>query len=137
MSVKIKGTFLKDKKVQLLHEESGAQIITDAPKDNGGEGNNFSPTDLVAAAFGSCVLTTILLVAERDGLDMSGSRFSVEKHMSASPRRIAELPLVVYLPAELTSEQRAKYERVGRTCPVHHSLHPDVKAKIIFVYDVS
>lgn len=137
MAVKISGKFLSHKKVELTHEDSGTKLVTAAPKDNAGDGSSFSPTDLVAAGFGSCVLTTIAIVAERDGVDITGSHFNVEKHMSSdTPRRIADLPLVVHLPARLTQEQREKYERVGRACPVHQSLKEGVQKEIRYLYDV-
>lgn len=136
MTVTITGRYLGNKKVELIHEPSGATLITDAPKDNLGDGSKFSPTDLVAAALGSCIITTIAIVAERDGIDVTNSHMSVTKHMSTSPRRIGELPVTLHLPKSLTVEQRAKLERTARTCPVHHSLHGDIKADITFTYDV-
>ena len=136
MSVEITGTYIGAKKVRLTHGPSGEVLITEAPKDNGGEGKSFSPTDLVAAAFGSCVLTTIAIVAERLGIQISGMSMRVEKHMSAEPRRVGNIPLEVHLPQALTDEERGKVERAGRACPVHKSLHPDVKAEITFVYDL-
>ena len=136
MSVEITGSYIGAKKVRLTHGPSGEVLITEAPKDNGGEGKSFSPTDLVAAAFGSCVMTTIAIVAERLGIHISGMSMRVEKHMSADPRRVGNIPLEVHLPQALTEEERGKVERAGRACPVHKSLHPDVKAEITFVYDL-
>lgn len=136
MAVVIEGRYLGDKKVALTHGDSGAQIVTAAPKDNGGDGSSFSPTDLAAAALGSCMVTIIGLMAEREGVSLAGTHFRVEKHMSQSPRRIGHLPVVIHLPQALTPEQRTKFERGAYTCPVHHSLHPDIKVEVSFLYDV-
>lgn len=136
MSVKITGTYSGKKKTELLHVDSGSVILTDAPRDNSGDGSKFSPTDLVAAAFGSCVMTTIAIVAERGGLSVEGMHMSVEKHMSQEPRRIGALPLTVHLPKALLPHERQKLERAGLGCPVHHSLHPEVRCDITFLYDV-
>jgi putative redox protein len=136
MSVEITGKYLGAKKVELMHGPSGEVLITEAPKDNGGEGKSFSPTDLVAAAFGSCVITTIAIVAERSGMNVAGMHMRVEKHMQTEPRRIGQIPLVVHLPEALADHERQKLERAGLACPVHKSLHPEVKAEITYIYDV-
>ncbi|MBV9851207.1 MAG: OsmC family protein [Armatimonadetes bacterium] len=122
-----------DKKCSLAHPE-GATLRTDAPKDIGGDASAFSPTDLVAAALASCVLTTIAMFAERHELDLAGMTAHVGKEMSQSPRRIARLPLLVTMPASVPAEMRATLERVGNGCPVHASLHPEVDAPIEYRY---
>jgi len=120
---------------QLEHEPSRSQIETDAPKDNHGRGERFSPTDLVGAALGSCILTTMAIVAERDGHSLAGARAEVVKEMAAKPiRRIGALPVKITLPSSIPVEYRAKIERVAHECPVHKSLHPDVSLPITFVY---
>ena len=136
MSIHITGRYLGNKRVELKHGPTGSTIITDAPKDNNGEGTTFSPTDLVAAALGSCMLTVMSIVAERDGVSLAGTHFEVTKAMVDQPRRIGALPVVIHLPRALSAEQRAKYERVAKTCPVHHSINPMIEAEIGFVYDV-
>ena len=122
-----------DKKCSVSHPE-GAALRTDAPKDIGGDASAFSPTDLVAAALASCVLTTIAMFAERHGLDLTGMAAHVGKEMTPPPRRIGRLPLTVTLPASVPAELRATLERVGDGCPVHASLHPDVDAPIEYRY---
>jgi uncharacterized OsmC-like protein len=122
------------KHCELIHEPSHSKIETDAPKDNQGLGERFSPTDLVGAALVSCILTTMALVAERDGLDITDAHGAVVKGMAASPRRIKSLPVEITLPANLTGAQRHKLEAAARQCPVHASLHPDVDAPITFKY---
>jgi uncharacterized OsmC-like protein len=131
MSVTYEGRL----RCKLSHGPSGSTIETDAPKDNMGEGSRFSPTDLVGAALAACVLTTMAIVAKRDGVELEGAHAEVGKDMSTTPpRRIAALPVKVTLPAKLPADYRAKLENAARTCPVHKSLHPDVKAEIAFVY---
>ncbi len=121
-------------KVELRHGPSGTRIATEAPKDNGGTGSSFSPTDLVGAALASCALTTMALAASREGLPWGEASARVEKRMSAAPRRIAELVLEITMPRGLNAAQRARLEQVGRECPVARSLHPDVKVPLDFSY---
>ena len=122
-------------KCSLTHPD-GAALRTDAPKDIGGDASAFSPTDLVAAALASCVLTTVAMYGERHTLDFGGMTASVGKDMIASPRRIGRLPLTVHLPASIAEEVRPHIERIAYACPVHASLHPDIDAPITLVYDL-
>jgi len=120
---------------ELTHEPSGSQIETDAPKDNMGKGERFSPTDLVGAALASCILTTMAIVAERDQISLVGAKATVAKEMVVTPtRRIGALEVQVTLPKTVPVESREKLERAAYQCPVHKSLHPDVKAPIVFNY---
>jgi putative redox protein len=130
------GKYLGEKRVEIIHDDSGAKITTSAPKDNQGDGLQFSPTDLVAAALGGCIITTLAIVAERNNISVAGAHFTVEKQMNQSPRRIGRLPVVVHLPAGLSAEQRTRVEAAAKACPVHHSLHPEIEAVIDFIYDV-
>ncbi len=130
MTVKYQGEL----HCHLTHGPSGSTIETDAPKDNHGRGERFSPTDLVGAALASCILTTIAIVGERDGIQLAVATAEVEKEMVSDPRRIGSLPVKVTLPKSLTEEQRKKYERVAHTCPVAKSLHPEMKLPITFEY---
>lgn len=136
MSVKINGVYQGKKRCQMSHQPSGATLTTDAPKDNQGEGSTFSPTDLLATALGSCVLTTMAIVADRDGVELAGSKVELEKVMSQNPRRVAEIPITIHLPQALPADYRAKIERVAHTCPVSKSLHPDVVVALTFSYDL-
>jgi uncharacterized OsmC-like protein len=135
MSVTIDGLYLGNKKLRLLHQPSGAAILTDAPRDNFGEGSAFSPTDLVAAGLGACMATLMGIYADRSGLDLTGMRLRVEKHMQSEPRRIGRLLVDLHLPQLLPAEDRLKLERVARDCPVVRSLHPEVSLEIHFFYD--
>jgi putative redox protein len=118
---------------QATHEPSGAKLLTDAPKDNMGEGAAFSPTDLVAAALGSCMMTVMGIVAQRESIDMVGSTVHVTKEMATAPtRRIGKLTVQFTVPAPLTEVQRQKLHNAAMTCPVHKSLHPDVEMVVSF-----
>jgi putative redox protein len=135
MAVEITGRYTGNLKMELSHGPSGATLKTAAPVDNKGDGSSFSPTDLVAAALGSCMVTTMAIVAERDGIPAEAFSFRVEKHMQSDPRRIAKLPVTLHMPAGLTPDQRTKLERTALTCPVHRSLLPEIEAEVEFVYD--
>jgi putative redox protein len=133
--VKMSVVYTGKKHCELKHEPSGSKIETDAPKDNAGLGERFSPTDLVGAALASCILTTMAIVAERDGLSIEGARAEVTKEMNVSPRRIASLPVQVTLSAKISADDRKKLENAANHCPVHKSLHPDVQAPVSFIYE--
>ena len=120
---------------ELTHGPSGSQLETDAPKDNMGKGERFSPTDLVGAALASCILTTMAIMAERDGVSLTGSRAEVVKEMVTKPtRRIGSLSVKVWLPASVPEDYRIRLERAAHACPVHKSLHPDVQLPIELMY---
>lgn len=115
------------------HVDSGATLLTDAPKDNMGKGESFSPTDLVAAALGTCMLTIMGIAAQRLKIDLTGTRVVVVKEMVTAPaRRIGRLAVTINVPLPLSSEQRQKLQNAAMTCPVHKSLHPDVQTPIAF-----
>jgi putative redox protein len=102
--------------------------------DNQGDGSSFSPTDLVATALGSCMLTLMGITANRDGIDLIGARVTVEKHMSASPRRIGTLRVKLDMPAGIAASARAALKRAALACPVHRSLLPAIEIPVDFVY---
>jgi len=115
------------------HVDSGATLLTDAPKDNMGNGESFSPTDLVATALGTCMMTIMGIAAQRMEIDLSGATVTVTKEMTAAPtRRIGRLAVTFRVPLSLTQEQRQKLENAAMTCPVHKSLHPDVEIPVSF-----
>lgn len=117
-----------------IHGPSNATLQTDAPKDNEGLGRFFSPTDLVATALGTCILTTMGIVAKRHGIPLAGAKVRVEKHMVSNPRRIGRLPVELVVPGSFSPEQRKLLEAAAHGCPVHKSLHPDIDAHITFVW---
>jgi putative redox protein len=132
--VTITATYEGDLCCTAVHGPSGSKLQTDAPKDNEGLGRFFSPTDLVATALGACILTTMGLVARRHGIELKGATVRVEKHMQASPRRIARLPAHVTVPGTFTAEQKKLLETTAHACPVHKSLHADVDAPVTFTW---
>lgn len=135
MAVEIFGSYGGGLRVGLRHGPSDTEMHTAAPVDNHGDGSSFSPTDLVAAALGSCMLSIMGIMAERDGIDLSDCRFTVEKHMTPEPpRRIDRLPITIHMPSGLTAAQRKKLERGALTCPVHRSLLPEIQKDVDFVY---
>ena len=120
---------------EALHKESGAKLLTDAPKDNQGKGENFSPTDLVGVALGSCVLTLMGIVAKRLGVDLAGSKVLLTKEMASLPlRRIAKLTLFISCPRSFDENIRVQLEKAGKLCPVHQSLHPDIVQEFHFTW---
>ncbi|MDE1920193.1 MAG: OsmC family protein [Candidatus Omnitrophica bacterium] len=119
----------------LTHGPSGDVIHTDAPKDNMGKGEAFSPTDLVAAALGSCMLTVMGIVAARHNIELKGTEVQVSKEMVTQPmRRIGTISLVFQMAAGIPPEKRAMLEAAAHSCPVHKSLHPDVQTPVQFIY---
>lgn len=139
MAVEIDIVYEGGLRCTATHGPSGATLSTDAPVDNHGRGESFSPTDLVATALGSCVMTIMGIVAERNQIDLTGIRIRVSKEMIQQPvRRIGRLPVIVTIPADITGKvsaaDRTKLEAAARHCPVHQSLHPDIDSPIEFVW---
>ena len=114
------------------HVRSGNEFITDAPVDNGGLGEAFSPTDTVATALGSCMLTVMGLKAKGLEVDLQGATVNVTKHMASDPRRIIKIEVNFELPSSVSEKNRAILERTANTCPVHYSLHPDIEKVVTF-----
>ncbi len=115
------------------HAENQEELETDAPKDNMGRGELFSPTDLLAAALGTCVVTLIGIAANLAKVDVSGLRLTLEKKMALAPnRRIGKLTMHIYCPKTFDAETKRKLETAGTHCPVHQSLHPDVEQEFHF-----
>ena len=139
MSVEIDVEYEGQLRCRAQHGPSGVVLHTDAPVDNHGRGESYSPTDLVATALGACLLTIMGIVAQRNGLDISKTRVHVRKEMIQMPvRRIGRLPVTITFAAEqaarLSETDRAKLEAAARHCPVHQSLHPDIETPMEFVY---
>ena len=131
--VKVKINYEGGLRCELEHELSGKTFQTDAPVDNNGKGESFSPTDLCASALGSCIATIVGMQMESLGLDLTGMRIEVQKEMSESlPRRIVKLTTDVWLPIELDDDQQWKVQIAAKNCPVHHSLNPEIEKPINF-----
>ena len=126
--VRINLNYQGDLRCSVIHEPSGNQLTTDAPVDNNGKGEAFSPTDLVASALGACMATVMGIVAQRKGISLEGMNVEVRKHMSDdAPRRISRLEVDLNMPLSSNHPERKLLESAARGCPVHHSLHPDIQ----------
>ena len=135
MSVQIDIVYRGELRCVATHGPSQNQFITDAPLDNHGKGESFSPTDLVATALGTCMLTVMGIFAARHEIDLRGTTVVVQKEMTAVPvRRIARLVTEMRIPLPPDHAQRAALERAALTCPVQQSLHPDVERPVNFIW---
>ena len=130
----IETIYLGDLRTEITHVQSGNKVITDAPTDNNGKGEYISPTDMVAAALGSCMMTLMAIAARRLEIELKGTRIEIQKVMAADPRRIAEISLDFYFPCEYSEKDRKILERAAETCPVGKSLHPDLKQVVNYHY---
>jgi putative redox protein len=136
MMVAIEVEYQGELHCQAIHGPSKSTLSTDAPKDNHGRGESFVPTDLVAAALGSCMLSTMGILARTLGIDMAGAKASVEKEMtSAPPRMIRRLTVVLSMPKGISLENQQKLERAAASCAVHKSLHHDIEIRITFFWE--
>lgn len=131
---KYKGTYQDNLRCKLEHLESGSIINTDAPKDNHGKGEMFSPTDLLASALGSCMVTIIAIRANAKKINLGAVDFDIEKVMQSSPRKISEIKLTIKMNKTLTLKDREYLEKEGLNCPVALSLHPELKQQVSFEY---
>jgi len=129
-------TYIGELRTSCIHLRSGNEIITDAPVDNNGLGQAFSPTDTVATALASCMLTMMGIKARDMEVDLKNSVAKVTKHMAANPRRISQIDIELHQPAKIFEKHKKILEHTARTCPVILSLHPDVKKKIVFFWDL-
>ena len=121
-------TYTGDLRCEATHAPSGSVIETDAPADNHGKAARFSPTDLVGAALATCIATTIGIAGQKRGWKLDGMRVKVDKDMSATPpRRIAHLAVELWMPVAMHGEDRKQVETIAHACPIHASLHPDVR----------
>ena len=129
-----KVTYLGDLRTSSIHLQSGSEIISDAPTDNNGKGEAFSPTDTVANGLASCMFTVMGIKAQDLGVDFSGSTAEVTKIMAAEPRRISEIHINFNMNLPADEKTKTILERTAMTCPVFYSLHPDIKKDISFVW---
>ena len=116
------------------HLDSGSEIRTDAPKDNHGLGQTFSPTDMVCSALASCILTIMAIAVEKNNMDIKGTTAMVKKTMGNNPRRIAKIEIDIVFQKEYDSKTRTILERAAYNCPVHHTLSEAVEKNISFTY---
>ncbi|MBC35530.1 MAG: osmotically inducible protein OsmC [Bacteroidetes bacterium] len=131
----IKMTYKGDLRTEATHLQSGSKIFTDAPTDNKGKGEAFSPTDLVANALGACILTIIGISANANDFNIDGTEIDITKTMVSNPRRIGEIEVIINLPHDnYSAREKRLIESAARTCPVGKSLHPETKETIVFNY---
>lgn len=120
---------------QATHLQSGTGLITDAPSDNNGKGESFSPTDLVATALGTCIMTIMGIYAQKNNISLEGLKMDITKTMTDNPRRIGKIDIVLTMPkTELNAFQKTELETITRSCPVCLSLHPDIEKTFSFVW---
>ena len=126
--------YLGELRTESIHIHSGQHLITDAPLDNHGKGEAFSPTDLLATSLGTCMLTSMGISANKHNIYVNGTTCSVIKKMAASPRRVTEIEVELYFPKETkySDEEKTTLQRAALTCPVAESLHPDLIQKVTF-----
>ena len=133
--VRIQTEYQGDLHCTSVHTPSGTELATDAPVDNQGRGESFSPTDLTATSLGTCMLTTMGIVARTLNVDLTGATATVEKEMSGTPpRRINRLTVAIRVPRTTSPENQQRLENAAHTCPVKRSLHPDIETPIEFVW---
>ena len=133
MSHKIESSYLGELRVSSTHLASNTEIITDAPVDNSGKGESFSPTDLVATALGTCMITVMGIYAEKNGILMPNVYSRTNKVMSSSPRKISKLKIeIIFEGNQLSEVEKQSLKNVALNCPVAKSLHPDLKQEIEF-----
>ncbi len=132
----MKTVYLGGLRNEVEHLQSGTKLVTDAPLDNHGKGESFSPTDLFASSLGCCMLTIMGISAESYGFNIDGATIETEKVMGTNPRRIVEIKLDIHFPegANYTDQQKRLIESAARTCPVANSLNPEIKKTITFNY---
>lgn len=121
-------------RTEALHMESGNRICTDAPKDNEGKGEAFSPTDLVATSLASCMITVMGIKSRQHGIDMDGTKAEVVKEMGSNPRRISTIRIKIKFPHNYSDKEKRLLERSALTCPVGKSLNSDLNEEIGFIY---
>ncbi len=127
--------YLGGLRCECTHLASGNKIITDAPVDNHGKGEAFSPTDLCSTSLAACMMTIMGIYAQAHGFSVDGMEASITKQMSANPRRIGKIIIELTMPVQEYSEQQIKaLENCAHTCPVHLSLHPDIEQEIVFIW---
>ena len=130
--VRIEAVYDGNLRCSATHIPSGQTLVTDAPVDNMGKGQSFSPTDLLATSMLNCMMTIIAIAADSRELDVSGMSGSVEKHMASGPRRVSKLEVEISLPTDLNSEDRAWLIKRGLACPVHKSVSQEMEVGVQF-----
>lgn len=129
-----KITYLGDLRTSAIHLQSGTEILSDAPIDNNGKGEAFSPTDMLATSLGSCMMTIMAIKARDMNVNLEGSTVNVIKEMQTEPRRIGKIGIKMNMNANVSEKERLILERVAMNCPVHLSLNPEIEKEISFIW---
>jgi putative redox protein len=131
--VSMTGIYLGGLRTEVTHLKSSNKLITDAPPDNNGRGEAFSPTDLTCASLNSCMMTLMGILAQREGIDLEGLRSEIIKVMASNPRRISEVHIAFFHPSLIATDvQKEKLKRAALTCPVALSISPEIKQEVQF-----
>jgi putative redox protein len=131
--VEINIVYQNDLHCMATHEPSGTKLFTDAPKDNQGKGESFSPTDLLATSLGTCILSIMGIAARAMQVDLTGATANVHKEMTTKPtRRIGALAVIIEVPTSPSEAQKQELIKAAHACPVHKSLHPDIQISVEF-----
>lgn len=134
MATTVHTVYLGDLSTEAEHLQSGTKIITDAPSDNQGRGEAFSPTDLMATSLASCMLTIMGIASRTHGYDINGTHVDITKVMGTAPRRVVEIIVELNFPMDYSDKHKKIIEAAAKECPVANSLHPELKQTIIFNY---
>lgn len=130
----LKTEYKGDLRTEITHLQSGMVMITDAPTDNNGKGESISPTDMLAGALGSCMLTIMGMSASKHNFNIDGTTLEITKVMGVEPRRITEIHITFNFPSDYEPKQKKILELAAKSCPVEYSLHPDIKRVLIYNY---
>lgn len=128
--VKMQGEYLGQKRMKLTHESSGANVNTDAPVDNFGLGQSFSPTDLLTVSLGACMCTVMGIYAEQNSINLENMKFEITKEMSNNPRKVQRIGLQIWMPSNLPEMTLHKLKEIAMGCPVKRSLNADIEINI-------
>jgi putative redox protein len=134
MTASMKGIYRSSLRTELTHLSSGTTIYTDAPVDNQGKGQSFSPTDLLTASLASCMMTIIGIAAKTHGFNIDQTHYEITKIMSSQPRKVAKIKIELFFPNTYSEHDQAVIEQITKTCPVALSLHPELTQEVIIHY---
>lgn len=129
-------TYQGNLRCEAVHLQSSSKIETDAPTDNRGKGERFSPTDLLCVSLATCMITTMGIKAADMNIDLKNTKADVTKHMASDPRRVAKIEVTVYLPEKVSEKERLILEKTGNSCPVAKSVHPDIELILKYNWEI-
>lgn len=129
-------TYQGNLRCEAVHLQSSSRIETDAPTDNRGKGERFSPTDLLCVSLATCMITTMGIKAADMNIDLKNTKADVTKHMASDPRRVAKIEVTVYLPEKVSEKERLILEKTGNSCPVAKSVHPDIELILKYNWEI-